>query len=160
MPGQKYRLKFFLHPNKSGVRTEIWYLKTYPSIFPNDRCAKFILTCVATGDNPQAELDIIENYLTRREAQSAVRIILDNLIGDLVRPDFGLNPIEYRSLLSEKDIFESHNTKHYYKSNLVEELKEMFHEVRTVAFPRYPFYLLEQSLGLNGLKKNPKRQPT
>lgn len=84
---------------------------------------------MATNDFLDDDIKSLDEYLQKRVGETTVKILLEDLISSVVRPNLNLNHIEYRSLLMDKDIFEFHNRQHYYHSEIVKELKALFRKV-------------------------------
>ena len=115
---------------KSGTRTETWFLNTFPPLHSNVKHATFKFFAVVVGDTNLEEIQTIENYLNRRVGERIAKYILnDIIIRSLTEPHYFLDYIEYRSVLTEKDLFEYHNQQHYYNSTTVKKLKILFSEV-------------------------------
>ncbi|XP_047360445.1 MYCBP-associated protein-like [Vespa velutina] len=129
LQGTIEELKIWYLPRSSNVFTESWRLFTDPKICNSPLIFRF-WGCAEERDYKRSNcfaISKIDLYLYRCIKDSIIREIIETIMANI---DYR-KPSEpaYSSLFLESDVFRAKNPYHFYHTNIILELRKLYHEV-------------------------------
>ncbi|XP_014216098.1 uncharacterized protein LOC106644909 [Copidosoma floridanum] len=129
LPGQKIKFPIWFFSERPSTATETWKLVLEPKIYPGNLYLRLWgISCAEKWkQQQQMQYEGIKAFLRVRVRDSWVRQIVDEVI-HRATTQHHLDCVPYSCFFLEPDVFQARNPGYFYRSLLVDELKELFRE--------------------------------
>ncbi|XP_071490212.1 MYCBP-associated protein-like [Diadema antillarum] len=126
LPGESLRFPFVFKSPNAGIFSETWQLETRPVV-----CGGGALQITLRGVALQEDKNLkqrreIENELFAKQAQVAVRRILDELVDGVRTPDRVPSPVD--AYITNEEVFERLNPGLHFSNEVVSQLRQLYVE--------------------------------
>ncbi|KAJ0033233.1 hypothetical protein NQD34_000340 [Periophthalmus magnuspinnatus] len=128
LPGDTKKIDFIFKSDSPGIQTELWQLNTHPVLLQGAPI-QVTLRGVALYQDKTAQYRLyIEKKLEKVVTVKICQTIVYDMVQGIHTPDRPSSPTELHQ--TEEQEFLVKNPKIYYKSQPVEELKKLWHQVK------------------------------
>nr|XP_002731234.2 PREDICTED: MYCBP-associated protein-like [Saccoglossus kowalevskii] len=126
LPGDTLKFPFVFKSPNAGIFSETWQLITRPAVH-GGAALKVTLRGVALQEDKNKKVrNEIERELAHKQAQMAIKKIVDDLVEGIRTPERARSPID--AYITDEEIFERLNPGMHYTNDIVYELSQLYLE--------------------------------
>ncbi|XP_041458125.1 MYCBP-associated protein-like isoform X2 [Lytechinus variegatus] len=126
LPGESLRFPFVFKSPNAGIFSETWQLDTRPVVCGGGALQVTLRGVALQEDKNLKQRKEIEEELFAKQAQVAVRRILDELVDGIRTPERAQSPID--AYITDEETFERLNPGMHYANEVVSQLKHLYVE--------------------------------
>lgn len=127
LPGDKLQFPFIFKSPNPGIFSETWQLDTKPTLCGGAALQVTLRGIALQEDKTKKQRNEIEQELYHRQAEIAVRRILDEIVAGIRTPQRARSPVD--AYITEEEKFQRENPQMHYSSEVVSHLKELQREL-------------------------------
>ncbi|XP_071824825.1 MYCBP-associated protein-like isoform X2 [Apostichopus japonicus] len=127
LPGDKLQFPFIFKSPNPGIFSETWQLDTKPTLCGGATLQVTLRGIALQEDKTKKQRNDIEQELYHRQAEVAVRRVLDEIVDGIRTPQRARSPVD--AYITEEEQFEKENPQMHYSNEVVTNLKELWKDL-------------------------------